>query len=580
MRPPRDAPACDHVSDTHASVESTTVLGLEPLAPGRHPCVRGEHFSSTSDKVGATISRKLGELVASGTGRSKVMLSEQRWELYYKIVEAYIRAAKELPGPTTVFQDVHIGKWLAYQHERSALGVLSSDHATKINALEILVSQLNPTPALMPYITDTQRDRAAQKRPSPAPRPVPAPKPVPTPRPVPAQRPVPSPAPIPVVREPEEAPAPTPTVPKPAPVPASSPTYAARKSASEQETMWIPDEEPITVAEPAVEEPAEVDLDAAAEQVATEEPEVVEEPVVAEEPIATEEPDITEEPEVVEEPATVEKPAEYEDETPPEELPTPGDETEVEVPPVVKPTDVDDQIRVRIATVTEFWNTHERFPGKAERSLSAGGARLADWLWSLSSDLARDKLSDEKKAVLETAPWWHLMVERADVLREKLAAKNSAATADEGSTDEDPSTSSESKDNRRKNRAPYSRKRPHTRSPLAEKARDERDVREAKNPVLPAALLPEVGLVDLIRDTEYPAEFSVIVERTVDVNTAAAAMKYLSTHDVFGRVSTKDSALVISVKVLTSDIGSTVDRLTNLGYTIAGIRNSSERGDV
>jgi hypothetical protein len=146
--------------------------------------------------------------------------------------------------------------------------------------------------------------------------------------------------------------------------------------------------------------------------------------------------------------------------------------------------------------------------------------------------------------------------------------------------DEEPSTSSESKDTRTKNRAPYSRKRPHTRSPLAEKARDEREVREAKNPTLPAALLPEVGLVDLVRNTKYPVDFSVIVERTVDVDTAVAAMTHLSAHNVFGRVSTKDSVLVISVKVLTSDIDSTVSRLTNLGYTLAGIRHSSERGNA
>ncbi|TXH08337.1 MAG: hypothetical protein E6R04_10855 [Spirochaetes bacterium] len=353
------------------------------------------------------------------------------------------------------------------------------------------------------------------------------------------------------------------------------------------EAVTKPSTEEPTVEEPTVEEPTV---------------ESVTEPTEEVPPAAVEAPSV----ETATEPTAEEPPAEEAAAITPtetEEVPIPEDEittTEANVPATPTLVDADDPIRVRIAAITEFWNEHDRFPGKAERQMSAGGARLADWMWSLSSDLARDKLSDEKKEVLETAPWWRLVVERADTLRAKLEAKKNpivaepppatedgeaAVSKDEGSempekSDGEDKSPSPSKDGRKKLRAPYERKRPHTRNPLAEKARDERDIREAVSPTVPASLLPEIGLVDMVRDTDYPVTFSVVAERAVDTNTAAAAMDFLREKDVAARVSTRDTGLVMSVKVLSSDLPASVERLTKLGYTVAGIRNRSKRGDV
>ena len=105
-----------------------------------------------------------------------------RWNLHYEIVEAYTREFKKLPDITAVYQGIAIGKWLAAQRERSNLGLLPANDEIKMNELDRLVSDLNPSPWLgivpaLPRIPP----RPARTYPRPAaskPKPV-APKPKP-----------------------------------------------------------------------------------------------------------------------------------------------------------------------------------------------------------------------------------------------------------------------------------------------------------------------------------------------------------------------------------------------------------------
>lgn len=468
-------------------------------------------------------------------GRSKTLLDEERWELFYKIVEAYTREAKKLPVPTTVFQGVSIGKWLAHQHERAELGMLTSTHATKISALDILVSQLNPSLSALPFLGELHSQVKGRARISAPTKPSP-PSPVkpPPPRPSP---------PVPTVMPPKRLP--------------PKPVVVTPEASADADTMWVPDEL--------------FDVTVPAPESVTETPSVA---VPASAPVEVSQP-------------TVSSPSDHSGQSS-----ASGDVSQEEVvsTTTAASTSVEDQLRVRIDAVTEFHEKNGRFPGKAERSLSAGGARLADWLWSLSADHARGKLSDDKLAILKTAPWWGHVEERAAIQRGKLEAKGVAVAAPKSSPKETTEPSVEAKappvetpkpkDTREKTHAPYERKRPHTRSPLAEKARTEREVSEAASPVVPAELLPEIGLAEMSLNVESPVTYIVSAERSIDVSTAAKAMDYLRDRHVDAKVvpSPYGTSLLLSVEIPSSLLQADVSRLTDLGYTVTGIRYRLGRG--
>ena len=105
----------------------------------------------------------------------------QRWDLHCAIVERYVREYKTLPERGVAYFNVNIGNWLAAQRELATLGLLSSTHQQRINNLDILLAEMNPT-SLSDLLEPFRRPapRPAKTHSAPKLRPVPRKKPAPT----------------------------------------------------------------------------------------------------------------------------------------------------------------------------------------------------------------------------------------------------------------------------------------------------------------------------------------------------------------------------------------------------------------
>ena len=94
-------------------------------------------------------------------------------------------------------------------------------------------------------------------------------------------------------------------------------------------------------------------------------------------------------------------------------------------------------LRELVTATTEFWQNHGRMPRKADRNIIVAGRKLPDWTWTLVPAINSGTLSDEHRAILETAPWWSLITERAVKQQRRaeiIAAKKSGV--DEGTPTE------------------------------------------------------------------------------------------------------------------------------------------------
>lgn len=175
--------------------------------------------------------------------KSSTFVDDKRWDLFYQITEAYIRAYKREPSVETTYEGVRIGMWLYHQKELSGLGLLAATRQHQVDQLDILVAELNPP--LSPLLAPLPKAPRPLSRATPR-RDVPKPAPRPTARPVTPPPRAPSP-PISAAATsaPERAPAPStePTtvpVPEPPPVPLTEPEPQVQPEKPEKEEDIVP----------------------------------------------------------------------------------------------------------------------------------------------------------------------------------------------------------------------------------------------------------------------------------------------------------------------------------------------------
>ncbi len=313
------------------------------------------------------------------------LTASQRWDLYCAIVERYTREYKVLPAPGVVYFDIHIGNWLASQRELSSLGLLPSAHQNRINNLDILVAELNPTS--LSDLLEPLRRAAPKGRDV---RPVPRKKErvrVPPLRVVETQT---------VTPRAPEAPPTTEEVKV-----SDNREDGAVKTAPEAEVEAAVDDveavsETADIASEVEAEAADTHEDTAVAEAA---PDAVEVEAVSETDAAAEVEDTAADVESV--PAT-----EVEDVSESE-----GESTN------------DSELAQRVAGVTDFYTTHRRLPKRKEASIRAGGASITWWTWGLVPAYVEGKLSAEELDTLAVEPWWHLILERANKLKTKRAAE-------------------------------------------------------------------------------------------------------------------------------------------------------------
>lgn len=392
------------------------------------------------------------------------MTPTQRWDLYYGVVEHFVRQTKALPESDTLYMGVGIGRWLHQQRELQRMGMLAAIQQNRVNALDILVAELNPTSLsdlLEPFRKETPKGRDITPRPRP--------------RPVPPRKAAP-----------------------PAPEPKVEPAVVV------EDVTPAPEEQESAVVLPVPEEPIK-------ESVVTEEtPEVVE----ATEPV---------------EPAEV------------------------------------DELTARIEGLNAFFAENGRLPKRTESHLRAGNASLTWWSWSLIPALASGEVPAEDLAALEAAPWWSLVVTRAEKLKSRREGKVPVVPADAPapvSTEDVPAGDGE---------VAGKRKKTHRRNPLAAEARAQREEQEAVAEAIPTVEeLPEIVLAQLAVQTTSLSR--VAVSRTVPRNAVASAMERLS-----GAGLEPDFHYVgagqfrVNVTLVVDNLRESLERIVSSGYSIGSV---------
>ena len=95
-----------------------------------------------------------------------------RWEAMNLLVEAYLRRYHVFPKSDTVVDNVPLGKWLDEQRWRASLGVLGAEQTQRLGALDAIYAQLNPSAlsvllsaaAKEDAIRTAQRERPARRK--------------------------------------------------------------------------------------------------------------------------------------------------------------------------------------------------------------------------------------------------------------------------------------------------------------------------------------------------------------------------------------------------------------------------------
>jgi len=314
-----------------------------------------------------------------------VFSPDKRWDLYYQIVEAYVRDTGHLPEKDDTYQGVPIGNWLVQQRERANLGLLGATLQSRLNSLGVLESQFTPTPAYSVYLrknsppSSTRRPQGVihsrvKTAQAPPKRPVVSPKPLSKLLPV---------------KEP----------------------HITRASVEAPETSAAVIISPEPVSTTAI----IVGLDSHPTSGITQEiaPSVNFElndtsPQIEEEPISPN-------PEIIVGMATP---------------------TQKEEPQMTKPTAAprgrvrdtsgkttnQEAFTERLETIAQFYTTHKRLPARSEAHLRAGGVSMNRWLRQLPPLVASGSLPQAWRKPLSEAAWWPLIEERARVLREKADA--------------------------------------------------------------------------------------------------------------------------------------------------------------
>ena len=311
---------------------------------------------------------------------------DKRWDLYYQIVEAYVKETGHLPEKDDTYQGVPIGNWLVQQRERANLGLQGAALQLRLNSLGVLESQFTPTPAYSVYL-----------RKNSPPSPIRRPQGVVHSRVKPAQAPPKRPA----------------MAPKPLskPLPVKEP-HVTRVGVGSPETSAAVIISPEPVSTTAI----IVGSDSHPTSGITQEiaPSVNFELNDTSPPTGEEEP-ISPNPEIS------------------VGMTTP---TQKEEPKITKPTAAprgrvrdtsgtptnQEAFTERLETIAQFYTTHKRLPLRSEAHLRAGGVSMNRWLRQLPPLVASGSLPEEWRKPLSEAAWWPTIEERARVLREKASA--------------------------------------------------------------------------------------------------------------------------------------------------------------
>ena len=311
---------------------------------------------------------------------------DKRWDLYYQIVEAYVKETGHLPEKDDTYQGVPIGNWLVQQRERANLGLQGAALQLRLNSLGVLESQFTPTPAYSVYL---------RKNSPPSP-----------------------------IRRPQGV---VHSRVKPAQAPPKRPAMALK-----------PLSKPLPVKEPHVTRVGVGSPETSAAVIISPEPVSTTAIIVGSDSHPTS--GITQEiaPSVN---------FELNDTSPPtgeEEPISPNPEisvgmttpTQKEEPKITKPTAAprgrvrdtsgtptnQEAFTERLETIAQFYTTHKRLPLRSEAHLRAGGVSMNRWLRQLPPLVASGSLPEEWRKPLSEAAWWPTIEERARVLREKASA--------------------------------------------------------------------------------------------------------------------------------------------------------------
>lgn len=460
---------------------------------------------------------------------------ERRWELHYGIVENYIREFKRMPDKETTFEGIGIGRWYTYQLSRAELGLLTSDQQLKMDRLEIVLSEVTPPPPIL-GLYEPEPPQMVRPPIHPA-RTVPPrttqPKVTKNVPDLPGEEPSP-------VRD---------TEPEREPVPVT----AADVPSAEPDSLAVDTGETITVEQEASGEPVPDDAGTDTGFADDEAPEASDTRTASD---------------------AVE-----------------SEESETKESPVTDTTAVTDELRELIEATTDFWQTNGHMPRKANRDIIVAGRKLPDWTWTLVPAINNGTLSDEERSVLETAPWWGLILERAKKQKRRAAIIASKKRGDDETAGETPSAESADTATQAKRgaasipeelkvRKPYVKDRPHRRNPVAREKSEEaaRSVR-AEEEKLSVEQLPEVGMAGIAvnastsRDTR--TYFVRAYREGLDLDQATKAITYLSDLGIAGRVQRSGRGFTIRVAFRALDATESVKRLGDLGYLIYSITSSA-----
>lgn len=500
------------------------------------------------------------------------LTASQRWDLYCAIVERYTREYKVLPAPGVVYFNINIGNWLASQRELSSLGLLPSVHQNRINNLDILVAELNPTSLsdlLEPF-----------RRANPKGRDV---------RPVPRKKERVRVPPIRVAPRASEAPTTTEEV-----------KVLDNREDDVVETAPEAEDTAVETAPDAVEVGDAPEAEGIAPEVDTEAADTHEDTAIETVPDAV----------GVEDASETDVAAEVEAAT---------DEADSVPATEVEPESTEgSELEQRAAGVTDFYTTHRRLPKRKEASIRAGGASITWWTWGLVPAYVEGKLSAEELDTLAVEPWWHLILERANKLKAKRAAEavtepvevdtstESDDTAEETvsvvtesaepaapgevetsteSDDTEPAEAEAEVEGASAPKAPLPKVRdadaaarrkstvPHRRNSLAaESRREKEEAAAAEADKVLMTDLPETGLVRLLtfdNEGDY-----VRAQRVVDEKNVARSLRNLTLSNIPYHAHRTGATYRLTVVLHVSNIYGTIPAVEKLGYTVTDVSST------
>ena len=514
--------------------------------------------------------------------------TDTRWELYCRIVESYIRDHGRGPGEDVVYQGVPIGKWFAYQRERSNLGLLGASLQNKMNALETLAAQ-SDTPAYVAlYRPEPELPNRIQARRTAAPSPRPRSAAHRTPGVV--VRPTPGlsgshgrPRPAPLRALPDAVPTPTQRPPTP---PVLKPV----------EVIPAP---VVVVTEPEIPAPVAVAPEAETSAPAIED--ALPTPAPAAETTPADEittPPAPEEPEHMPQPRTEKRSKRGSDAaTESEHAPAPAPRkrsTSAAAAPKPGPAphktrsavrgdgarSEEETLRIRLDALDAFYAEHRRLPLRSEAHLRSGGVSLTWWSWRLPPMLAHGNLPEEWVAPLSAAPWWPLIEARAVTLLEKEAAAETgrapAKKARNGAAAAVPATPKKARSGIvvLPTAAPKKRNGTAVHAPtvVTVRARPEGSPARAARKVL-----PEVGLLAVAAPAvPVTVTYAVTVRRVVSRGQLPAVMAALSEQGLVAHAERHVAdTFWVGTTVSVADLGVDLERLEALGFEVIGVERSA-----